>query len=368
MLPVSMVSISAQPGAAAAAALPCDAEGDAAEGVLPVSVVSISGRVLELELRPQGTARELKARIADAWRVPALCQQLLLGAQVLDDDAPLQAHIPGKPTADGAAAADDRGCSRLTLQLVVSDCQVYGRLQSEDRAVRLDALRALVHSARRGNERAVQAVVEFLADMDAAADGDGIEAAALEVLGQVAAAGDADAIIAASARLQEHHVRHGWLVRRAAAATLGQLAEPGDGVARQVLRRALKDMDWRVRAVAAEAVAALAGGDAAADTRDAAALAILSEDKQWRVREAAIAALGRVLSPPQDTKWTSFLRSHLRDAYPKVAVATAVALGKLAARLDGDTVQELVRLEGAAGTDPEVRAAAAAALEAIRQR
>jgi HEAT repeat protein len=127
---------------------------------------------------------------------------------------------------------------------------------------------------------------------------------------------------------------------------LGQAAAPAAGL----LRAALADSYWEVRAGAAEALGAI-------DDRDAVELLIerLAGDEVWSVRARAAASLGKL----HDRRATRPLRVALGDMASFVRRAAAVALGELA---DPEAVEALAAA-AESDSDATVREAAVAALE-----
>lgn len=114
-------------------------------------------------------------------------------------------------------------------------------------------------------------------------------------------------------------------------------------VARNVLRSAGADVPARYRELvdtATPTVGAIAGLGEVGDQRDAAHLRQWLDHPQSRMRSAAIAALRRigVVDPAE-------LLPMLRDSSPAVVAQARTSLLRIAAQLDGDHLQKLVRPE-----------------------
>jgi len=169
--------------------------------------------------------------------------------------------------------------------MAVSDVNALQRLAHGDPHIRLKALRALLYSTQKGNDRVVKAVLERLVQLDTANEHAG-RAVAVEVLCHVAERGDMHVLQCLVQRLNEDTWRDDWFTRRAAVMTLCTLAEEGDVEHWNLLQRLMKlDPDWRVRLAALEAL------EAHVSPQTAEVIAIMLQDEQWRVRRASLTIL-----------------------------------------------------------------------------
>ncbi len=146
-----------------------------------------------------------------------------------------------------------------------------------------------------------------------------------------------------------------WELRRQAAMTLGELADP---VAIEPLCAALEDLDWEVRCEAAEALRRVADGRALLPLTQGA------RDEHWRVRHRCVEALALLIERAPEAvekaprrEIISTLEAVLEDNDRSVRRQAARALGLLGS---GSAVPALV--EALRDRDTEVRAAAAEAL------
>lgn len=99
-----------------------------------VTVCTLAGGQLELEIGPKGTGADLKSMIAKLWNAPAICQNLTVGLAVLEDTQ-LLSELQEEPN------------SVLMVTLVT----------------RVDeALHGLIHGSRQTREASLEAVVKLL--------------------------------------------------------------------------------------------------------------------------------------------------------------------------------------------------------------
>jgi len=98
--------------------------------MLPVSVHSMAGKGLELQMTENTTVEHLKANIAVSWRVAPELQELMLGNDVLHDGEHL-ANRCGKDT------------EGLSLTMLVSLARVLCDLNDSQAKIRRAAVEAL---------------------------------------------------------------------------------------------------------------------------------------------------------------------------------------------------------------------------------
>lgn len=332
----------------------------ASQELVPVAVVSISGRELKLELSVEATVTDLKAKVMDAWKVPTPYQQFFVGTSPIthDDTTPLAGLAPG----------GDQDRARLLLNLVVSDTCCFERLLHGERQTRLDALRALVFTAARGDERVVETVVEALGLEDADEDGRGIRAAAAEALGQLAAPGCTVATAALSSRLQNGVWRCDWPARRAAVVSLGALSGGilAGGTLPLFLNIVNFDADWRVRLAAVETMSSCLTADEGGNLVVTTLVRRLEPGENTRVTHASLVALSKLTAPGHDAALVG-LRDFLEQPWlreRKLACAAIEALGQIAAAGDEKTMATL-RVVREKEYDEDVRAVAMTVLRRV---
>lgn len=186
----------------------------------------------------------------------------------------------------GGGGQGEGGTADLVLQVVVSDAAVIERLapgNEASRDERLAALRALLHTARRGDERAVAAALALVDSQ--------VAAVAFDALAEVAARGDESAI---SAAVNGMRTNPDWMSRRAALVALPSLVEQLNAEALNALAVSMADEDWRVRLAAVDVSAQLATARRAPRDAVVAALEQCKKDRHRRVGVAALHALHRV--------------------------------------------------------------------------
>jgi len=298
-----------------------------------VTVRSLSGREATFSLTLTCTVRELKGRVSDAWRLPTDCQRMLLGCNLLEDDEPLADVLHRSLSASGDVVT----AGTLQLTLAVSDVGALQQLAHKDPHVRLNALRALLYSAKKGDDRVIEAVLERLVQLDAE-DERASRAAAVEVLCNVAERGDTRILRCLAQRLNDQTWRADWFTRRASVVALGTLAEEGLVEHGELLQQLMQeDHDWRVRLAALEVLGAHLYPECAT------AVAARLQDEQWRVRHAALMVLPRVASRG-DEHIVRAVCGVLKVFDERLTPAAAKALADIAPLGD---VQALEALEGA---------------------
>lgn len=325
------------------------------DALTPVTVRSISGREIAFSVTVTCTVRELKSKVSDAWHLPPDCQQMLLDCDILEDDESLADVLRRSLSASGDAVTT----GTLQLTLAVSDVDAHQRLAHGDPRIRLNALRALLYSARKGDDSVVKAVLERLEQLDAE-DERASRAAAVEVLCNVTERGDVRILRCLAQRLNDHTWRADWFTRRAAVVTLGMLAEEGLVEHGELLQRIMgEDLDWRVRLAALEAL----GSHVSPET--ASAIATRLQDEHWRVRHAALTILARV-ARRGDGHIVCEVCKTLKVSDERLIPAAAKTLADIAPSGEAQAIEALVEVLNKPLIG-EVRAAVAAAIAHLQQ-
>lgn len=267
------------------------------EKTVDVTVTSLSGENLHLQLQPCTAVWQLKEAIAAAWPIPTDFQSLVASsAHVLEGD---DQHIePGGYTVS------------ITLD------KVNDMLSSTNLYERLCGLRAWCAYGSRGGVTAINAVCSCLEDEEPK-----VAALAIHALGLVAETGDETAIAAACDRLG-----HQWFeVRIRALKAVGEVAERGCLSAVAAACNRLEDEHQQVRLAAMEAVGRFAEmGDENAIT---AVCSRLEDDAM--VRREVPRILGQVAGRG-DEKAIAATCKYLGNQRFEVRVAALLALGQVA--------------------------------------
>lgn len=237
-----------------------------------------------------------------------------------------------------------RGITRALVDSARLDPRALGqRLQpllgQPGRDLRLTVLRTLAALRDSG---VAPAVVPLLADQDL-----GVVVQAETTLGVMGGA-------VALAGLRPRVTHANFAVRRQAVIGIAQAGHAADSGDAAILAAIAADDDWRWRSVAAE-------GYGAAGQR--APLERLTEDADGRVVAQALQALGRVVLPP-DTTLLPRVRRLLGHADPAVRSVAADLLGRAASASDVDALVAAYRA-GAGDPFNDARLSAVGALGAI---
>jgi cyclophilin family peptidyl-prolyl cis-trans isomerase/HEAT repeat protein len=255
--------------------------------------------------------------------------------------ATLRAGLDDRDVAVQTAAV--RGITRAMVDSASDPAGLRRRLQAllgqRNADLRIAVLRTLAALRDSG---AAPAVIPLLGDAD-----QNVVVQAETTLGAVGGA-------AALAALRARFTHANFAIRRQAVIGAAQAGRAADSADAAALASLAADDDWRWRSVAAEAY----GG---AGLR--APLERLAEDGDGRVVAQALQALGRVVPPP-DTTLLPVARRLLGHADPAVRSVAADLLGRAASVADVDT---LVMAYRAAAGDPfnDAQLSAVSALGAI---
>jgi len=226
-----------------------------------VTVWTLNGGLLDIDVEPDTTVLKLKNEIAEQMSVPIIFQSLFstIEADELKDNDPIV---------------------HQRYQLVISLAKAQEKLDCHQGQI--DVLQDLRKLGLRGGVQAVAAVCGCLEDTDVT-----VRIAAVEAMAQVVEKGDQHAIDAVIGRM-EHAAGY---IRGAAVMALATVAEKGDQHAVAALIRRLDDADLSVRNAAVEA---LAHFPEKGDVHALAALIGRLEDADGAVRQAAVKALAHV--------------------------------------------------------------------------
>eukprot|EP00929_Paragymnodinium_shiwhaense_P087476 TRINITY_DN47645_c0_g1_i1.p1 TRINITY_DN47645_c0_g1~~TRINITY_DN47645_c0_g1_i1.p1 ORF type:complete len:621 (+),score=169.56 TRINITY_DN47645_c0_g1_i1:131-1993(+) len=241
-------------------------------GPPPVNVElrTATGQVLELEVPGRATAWEVKRQVSEKLPgAPPLCQRLVLGAEAIDDGAPL------------AAVLQENGGEVLRLMLVVSIEEAQKRLADDSVRVRKEALGAFAEVAPRGSKGAFAAVSGMLADSSPE-------------------------------------------VRLTALHALTKVANPGEEKALALASASLKDSNAGVRCAAIQAYTEMAPARCA---QAIAAVSCMLVDSQTAVIQEALRALAS-LAPEGGRQVLDGAVEHLRHKRPEVRIAAMRAIAK----------------------------------------
>eukprot|EP00929_Paragymnodinium_shiwhaense_P020004 TRINITY_DN13472_c0_g1_i2.p1 TRINITY_DN13472_c0_g1~~TRINITY_DN13472_c0_g1_i2.p1 ORF type:complete len:771 (-),score=183.82 TRINITY_DN13472_c0_g1_i2:130-2442(-) len=139
-----------------------------------VSLYGLAGKLLQFVSDPSSSVRELKLRISERLQVPPLCQRLVIGTHLLEDEELLVAYC----SPEGGSAA-------LIITMISTLGGVIAGASDERASTRRQAVETMVHVAQVDYERAVEILVVACADTDQQ-----VRLTALRVLGFVARFGD----------------------------------------------------------------------------------------------------------------------------------------------------------------------------------
>lgn len=254
---------------------------------LLVRVRNIAGQSLELQADGNQRVKALKQQVEERWGSPLLCQKLMLGAEVLENEEPLKQAAARFHSSNGEGEAPDLQSQALELMLVVS-VDAAQRQMREGVSVkeRLDALAAFDRLARKGCRGSIAAVCELLADKALQ-----VRMAALYTLPSFAAGQDDRAAAAVIESLEDKEAE----VRRWALRVLPQLARPGCEVAARAANSCLADHNSSVSSEAVVTVVALAQqGGGPGGSFAAATTCQHLRNKRPEVRAVALLALGQI--------------------------------------------------------------------------
>jgi HEAT repeat protein len=217
----------------------------------------------------------------------------------------------------------DRDRRKMVMQALQQACPVgdkraidalLAHLDSEIPEIRCDMLWLLSQLSTKGDDRVVLSVISRCSHPEWKT-----REAAATALGVLAEKGHERSISTLALRCMEDGQ---WGVRRAAVASLHQIAMPGNKVAISALRGRLGDRDWSTRAAAAEVLGFLA---VKGDRQSMSSLIPCLEDGDADVRSAAVTSIGKIMRI-EDGKAIIAVGRCLEDVHSKVREAAADAL------------------------------------------
>mmetsp|Transcript_7357 Transcript_7357/g.13039 ORF Transcript_7357/g.13039 Transcript_7357/m.13039 type:complete len:471 (-) Transcript_7357:22-1434(-) len=325
-------------------------------GTLHVTVLSVSGASLNIDVPRASTVHDIKRRIAEAWSIPLSLQDIIHGTEGLEESTPLQRLVDA--ASDVLSVMVVVSCNNMvkTLQSkislssrkgVLNDLQQWGangpRLTEEalsaicscladyEWTIRRAALMTLAVVSPKGHRGIIDRAVDRLTDRDQA-----VRHAAINAIAAVAPQGDSQTIAAVVGCL-EHWIPQ---VRQAALGALSFVAGKGNSFATQAVVQLLEHDNWNVRVVAVEALALVAeAGDAEAIISVA---DLLTHDK-CSSRQAAIDALGVIGkgSPVAANAVLACLNHPSKDARKAAATALHHVAGKGDLQVVGSLIDQV---------------------------
>jgi len=292
---------------------------------LRVTLSSLVGETLDLEVQATDTIINVKHVVARVWSIPCSCQKLLLDTEVLTDDAIIERCVRCKTLEVGGG---------LSLTVVVSLDVVRAYLNSQDAssdirvAKRVFALQELGILGLKGGTAGIATVVNCLEEKD-----ERVCQAAVESLRQFAMKGDQRIIAALIAKLQ--HKRSN--VKKVALGFLGELTELGDhNVVTEVcacLEHHVTSASVTMAAVATLCTLALQGDQ----DHIVSSLTNLLVHKSKNVRKVVIQSLVK-LSERGIAISVSAVSACTADTQSEVRIATLKAITKFAAKGDQEAL------------------------------
>ena len=318
-------------------------------GDVRLTVISLSGESAALVAKREDTVGSLKARIAELWQVPALCQTLLLRGEVLDDE-----DLVGACLAEGAEP--------IGVSMVVSVARAIKDLGHEKLQARQGALVDLARLGPRGGEDAWQAASRCLDDREIS-----VRRAAVTAVASLAPTLGSDRRAVAALCFALGDVANA--VREEAAKRIAQLVVAADkgeqaGLVTQVLERLEDDAVATARSAALSSLGCMVE-EATVDPRVSAALLSSFKDPHQAVRRAAVSALGVAVQSKGDPAVILALCQMLEDQDPLVRRSAADALERVAEKGDANAVDAI--LDRVMHTTPAIRRAAVDVLAKVTQ-
>jgi HEAT repeat protein len=141
-------------------------------GTIAVDICSLSGgRLLEIELDSASTFGNVKHMLETSLQVPASCQELLLGASILQDADTLAMLCPNTGNNESTS-----------LTMIVSVEAAVARVRYGDKTEKLRGLDDICQLGRTGGVGAINALILFLGDHEPKVASRALEC--LKVLGQ----------------------------------------------------------------------------------------------------------------------------------------------------------------------------------------
>mmetsp|Transcript_12415 Transcript_12415/g.35282 ORF Transcript_12415/g.35282 Transcript_12415/m.35282 type:complete len:610 (-) Transcript_12415:98-1927(-) len=243
-----------------------------AAGEVRVSLRNLAGELVELDFAPHCRGLDLKARAAELWQVPVICQKAVVGNIVLGDSELLVAHFPP-------------GAPALSVTMLVSLDSIAKDLEDGAGPIRkVAALSILAQLPTTGRQHALDTVTAHLDDSNEI-----VRRAALHALSRLMPRGDGATV----ARLVHSFTEDPDLsVRQSAAEALGEAASKGDETIQEVLKACMTgNEEASTRAAAARALARVSREE---DQHVIEVLCGLLEDEDAEVRSSALRELPRV--------------------------------------------------------------------------
>jgi len=314
------------------------------------SVSNLAGKTIKLTLPRQATVACLRSHIEEAWQIPALCQRLVIGTQVLRDPERLTGYCHLNEDA-------------LLVLMIVSLCGAVQAALDVDTKLdeRLRALEAIMQMGRKAGEQERLAVEQLLRDTH-----NSIRVAAVNAMGGIVSDGDAHGIAMLSSCLEDPCsrvrsaaasilVRGVWpkhvesvfeavsarlshpeaFVRRSAVYTLSRFKGKLDPrVVGAHVNLTLENREPAIRSTALEALSQLAEKG----NEDALAIAIARlDDPEGCVRCAALAAIG-CIAMRGDRNVVATLLAALTDTCDCVRQAALSELPRLVPKDDAHAI------------------------------
>lgn len=219
----------------------------------------------------------------------------------------------------------------------------------------------LIDATESGN---VEAIASLLDDPDHS-----LRRRAVEAIAKSAPHGDSQAVELLGQCLEDEH----WAVRRSAVQAIMKVASEDDSKTKELIVRRVEDKEWVVRVAAVRAIAKVAFISHHLDDSDwyvrQAVVETMAEvakkgdtvildlfvqrfeDKEGRVREAAVRAIAKVMSGskpdgPKAKGAMTMITPQLEDADSGVRAAAVEAVSKLASRGDGKAMERIAQCLG----------------------
>ncbi|CAE7300666.1 unnamed protein product [Symbiodinium sp. CCMP2456] len=334
---------------------------------LSVAIHGLSGRCLQLQVKPEDTIGRIKQQVGAAWEVPAMCLQLSLDSHLLEDLETLGGQSCERATFDLAAVylperlyeALDHGKLLDKRAALVALPSIAG---PDDRRALRAALQGLEIPVPELHVAAIDAlvalgkgkdhVIEEIASLVADATTMQVKCHALGSLPHVAERGNERAIDGVLAGLSspEEDVRH-----EALSCALPALVEPGDSSAVWKLVALLRHRDRRIRETAVEALSVAVAASEEGRRTAVHACASLLDSSDWVARQFALKAMANV-AEVGDESAAAVAIACLHDADRDIRCQSIEVLPKIAPK--GDIQALLSMVNCLEDVDPDVRATA----------
>lgn len=209
-------------------------------------IKTAAGEVLELDIATGCSVADVKAEIANSWKIPGVCQDLVLGTTVLDDCKAVDALCTGE-------------VSDLSLSLVLSIDATCEHLSSNSPDVRREALATIAALGFRGGTQAIVAVSVLLKHSDVK-----VRSSALDSFLQICPRGEHHGIQAVSSALQDSDL----FVRLKAIEVLANISEKGDLATIRAIADLCLDANESIRQTAVQALTMVAEAGAKSSVQD----------------------------------------------------------------------------------------------------